>query len=149
YAILGTTISPYLFCGQAAQEVEEEKKAGRRTVHARRGATNEELKSARTDVLTGMAFSNVVMYFIILTTGATLYASGQRDIETARQAAEALRPLAGNEAYLPFALGLIGTGMLGVPVLAGSAAYAVSESMHWRGSLSDRPTYAPKFYAVL
>jgi len=147
--ILGTTISPYLFFWQAAQEVEEEKKAGRRTVHARRGATNEELNSARTDVLTGMAFSNIVMYFIILTTGATLYVSGNRDIETARQAAEALRPLAGNEAYLLFALGLIGTGMLGVPVLAGSAAYAVSEAMHWRGSLDDRPHLSPKFYSVL
>ncbi len=147
--ILGTTISPYLFFWQAAQEVEEEKKAGRRTVQARRGATDDELRVARTDVLTGMALSNLVMYFIILTTGATLYATGQRDIETARQAAEALRPLAGNGAYLLFALGLVGTGMLGVPVLAGSAAYAVSEAMHWRGSLDAWPRLAPKFYAVL
>jgi len=147
--VLGTTISPYLFFWQAAQEVEEERAMGRKTVHARRGATDKELQVAHTDVMTGMAFSNVTMYFIILTTGATLYISGQRDIETARQAAEALRPLAGSAAYLLFTLGLIGTGMLGVPVLAGSAAYAVSESMHWRGSLSDRPTYAPKFYAVL
>src|SRR5437588_4803432 len=147
--VLGTTISPYLFFWQAAQEVEEERKIGRKTVHARRGASDEELAVARTDVLTGMAFSNVTMYFIIRTTGATLYGSGQRDIETARQAAEALRPLAGSAAYLLFTLGLIGTGMLGVPVLAGSAAYAVSESMHWRGSLDDRPRRAPKFYAVL
>jgi len=147
--VLGTTISPYLFFWQAAQEVEEERSMGRKTVHARRGATDEELRSARTDVMTGMAFSNLVMYFIILATGATLYVSGHRDIETARQAAEALRPLAGPGAYWLFTLGLIGTGMLGVPVLAGSAAYAVAEAMHWRGSLEDRPRRAPKFYAVL
>ena len=147
--VLGTTISPYLFFWQAAQEVEEERKIGRKTVHARRGATDEELAAARTDVLTGMAFSNLVMYFIILTTGATLYVSGHRSIGTAREAAEALRPLAGEGAYILFALGLIGTGMLGVPVLAGSAAYAIAEAMHWRGSLSDRPRKAPKFYAVL
>jgi NRAMP (natural resistance-associated macrophage protein)-like metal ion transporter len=148
-AILGTTISPYLFFWQAAQEVEEERKLGRKTLKERRGATIEELRAARTDVLTGMAFAGVVMYFIILTTGATLYATGQRDIETAQQAAEALRPLAGDAAYLLFTLGLVGTGMLGVPVLAGSAAYAVAEAMHWRGSLDDKPKPASKFYAVL
>ena len=96
-----------------------------------------------------MAFAGVVMYFIILTTGATLHAAGLRDIETARQAAEALRPLAGDAAYLLFTIGLVGTGMLGVPVLAGSAAYAIAEAMHWRGSLNDRPKAASKFYAVL
>jgi NRAMP (natural resistance-associated macrophage protein)-like metal ion transporter len=147
--VLGTTISPYLFFWQASQEVEEERAMGRRTVSARLGATDEELRSARTDVVTGMAFSNLVMYFIILATGATLYVSGQRNIETARQAAEALKPLAGPGAYWLFTLGLVGTGMLGVPVLAGSAAYAVTEAMHWRGSLEDRPRSAPKFYAVL
>jgi NRAMP (natural resistance-associated macrophage protein)-like metal ion transporter len=147
--VLGTTISPYLFFWQAAQEVEEERAMGRRTVRARLGATDAELRAMRADVLTGMAFAGVVMYFIIVTTGATLYATGQRDIETARQAAEALRPLAGSGAYWLFTLGLIGTGMLGVPVLAGSAAYAVSEAMHWRGSLEDRPRRSPKFYAVL
>jgi len=148
-AILGTTISPYLFFWQAAQEVEEERAKGRRTVHQRRGATDEELREARTDVMTGMAFSNLIMYFIILTTGATLFVSGHRDIETARQAAEALKPLAGNGAYLLFALGLVGTGMLGVPVLAGSAGFATAEAMHWRGSLNDRPRVARKFYGVL
>ena len=147
--VLGTTISPYLFFWQAAQEVEEERAMGRRTLRARMGATDAELRAMRSDVLTGMAFAGVVMYFIIVTTGATLYATGNRDIETARQAAEALRPLAGPGAYWLFTLGLIGTGMLGVPVLAGSAAYAVSEAMHWRGSLADRPRRAPKFYAVL
>jgi len=147
--VLGTTISPYLFFWQAAQEVEEERKMGRKTVHARRGATDRELAAARADIITGMAVSNVTMYFIILTTGATLYVSGHRDIETARQAAEALRPLAGSGAYLLFTLGLLGTGMLGVPVLAGSAAYAVAEAMHWRGSPADRPRKAPNFYAIL
>lgn len=147
--VMGTTISPYLFFWQAAQEVEEEREMGRRTVHTRRGATDAELRTARTDVMTGMGVAGLVMYFIILTTGATLYVSGQRDIETARQAAEALRPLAGDAAYLLFTLGLIGTGMLGVPVLAGSAAYAIAEAMHWRGSLNDRPRAASKFYIVL
>jgi len=148
-AILGTTISPYLFFWQAAQEVEVERAQGRRSAKARRGATEKELRAARTDVITGMAFAGVVMYFIIVATGATLFESGHRDIETARQAAEALRPVAGNGAYLLFTVGLLGTGMLGVPALAGSAAYAIAEAMHWRGSLDDRPRVAPKFYGVL
>jgi NRAMP (natural resistance-associated macrophage protein)-like metal ion transporter len=148
-AILGTTISPYLFFWQSAQEVEEERSMGRKTVTARQGATDDELRAARNDVLTGMLLAGVVMYFIILTTGATLYEQGHRDIETAREAAEALRPLAGNAAYLLFTIGLVGTGMLGIPALAGSAAYAVTEAMHWRGSLDDRPKVAKKFYGVL
>ena len=148
-AILGTTISPYLFFWQAAQEVEEEKAEGKKTVGQRMGATPEKLRMARTDTIIGMSFSNLIMYFIILTTGATLYVSGHRDIETARQAAEALRPLAGEAAYLLFALGLIGTGMLGVPVLAGSAAYTVAEAFAWRSGMNERPRMAPKFYAVI
>jgi NRAMP (natural resistance-associated macrophage protein)-like metal ion transporter len=147
--ILGTTISPYLFFWQASQEVEHERAQGRRTVVQRHGATDAELQAARTDVLTGMAFSNVVMYFIILTTAATLHAHGQFVITTAREAAEALRPLAGNGAYLLFTLGLIGTGMLAVPVLAGSAAYAVAEAKAWRGALDDSLRLAPGFYAVI
>jgi NRAMP (natural resistance-associated macrophage protein)-like metal ion transporter len=147
--ILGTTISPYLFFWQAAEEVEEERCMGRITVEQREGATDEELNDSRTDVLTGMLFSNFVMYFIILTTAATLNAHGLTNIETARQAAEALRPLAGNGAYWLFTLGLIGTGLLGVPVLAGSCAYAVAEAMAWHGSLDAKPRIAPKFYAVL
>jgi NRAMP (natural resistance-associated macrophage protein)-like metal ion transporter len=147
--ILGTTISPYLFFWQASEEVEEERKMGRSTVGQRKGATAEELRKSRTDVLTGMFFSNVVMYFIILTTAATLYMQGHTNIETAQQAAEALRPLAGRGAYLLFTIGLIGTGMLGIPVLAGAAAYAVAEASAWRGSLSDRPPLAKKFYAVI
>lgn len=148
--ILGTTISPYLFFWQASQEVEDERAQGRVTVEEREGATDKELRVARSDVFTGMFFSNLVMYFIILTTAATLHAHGQTNIETARQAAEALRPLAGNGAYLLFTIGLIGTGMLAVPVLAGSAAYAVAEAEAWQhGSLEDRPRLAPRFYAVV
>jgi len=147
--ILGTTISPYLFFWQAAQEVEEERKKGRKTVKEREGATDEELRQSRTDVLTGMFFSNLVMYFIILTTAATLHAHGKTQIDTAQQAAEALKPLAGNGAYLLFTLGLIGTGMLGVPVLAGAAAYAVAEAGNWRGTLEDKPRLAKKFYAIV
>jgi len=112
--ILGATISPALFFWQAAGEVEEERGKDR-ALSQRKGATAGELRFARTDTITGMFFSNLIMYFIILTTAATLHAHGQTDITTARQAAEALRPLAGNGAYLLFTLGLIGTGMLGVP----------------------------------
>jgi NRAMP (natural resistance-associated macrophage protein)-like metal ion transporter len=148
-AILGTSISPYLFFWQAAEEVEEERAEGRNTVAKRRGATDKELRRARTDVLAGMFFSNFVMYFIILTTAATLHAHGITKIATASQAAEALKPLAGQGAYWLFSLGLIGTGMLGVPVLAGSSAYAISEAMSWRASLESKPRLAPKFYGVL
>jgi len=148
--ILGTTISPYLFFWQASQEVEEDRKHGKTTVAARRGSTNEELSVATEDVFTGMFFSNLVMFFIVLTTAATLHAHGVKDIETARQASEALRPLAGKGAYWLFTLGLIGTGMLGVPVLAGSCAYAIAEAASWRAaSLSKKPRRAPRFYMVI
>lgn len=147
--ILGTTISPYLFFWQASQEVEDDRAHGKRSVKQREGATAKELRVARTDVLTGMFFSNLVMYFIILTTAATLYSHGHTNIQTARDAAEALRPLAGNGAYLLFSIGIIGTGILAVPVLAGSAAYAVSEAAAWRGTLEDRPRLSPKFYALI
>jgi NRAMP (natural resistance-associated macrophage protein)-like metal ion transporter len=146
--ILGTTISPYLFFWQASQEVEEERAMGRNLAQ-RRGATDEELRALRVDVITGMFASNFIMFFIILTTAATLHAHGVTKIDTARQAAEALRPLAGKAAYLLFTLGLIGTGMLGVPVLAGSCAYAVSEAAAWQGSLERKPRGAKSFYAVL
>ena len=148
--ILGTTISPYLFFWQASQEVEDERLHGRETVEERKGATDEELRVARRDVFIGMFFSNLVMYFIILTTAATLHAHGQTNIETATEAAEALRPLAGNGAYLLFTLGIIGTGLLAVPVLAGSAAYAVAEAQQWKyDSLEYRPRLAPQFYGVV
>jgi NRAMP (natural resistance-associated macrophage protein)-like metal ion transporter len=148
--ILGTTISPYLFFWQAAQEVEEDRDHGKTTVAQRKGSTNEELRIARTDVITGMLLSNLVMYFLILTTAATLNVHGMKDIETAKQAAEALRPLAGKGAYWLFTLGLIGTGMLAVPVLAGSCAYAIAEAAKWKSaSLNLKPRLALKFYAVI
>ncbi|HET7875829.1 MAG TPA: divalent metal cation transporter [Methylomirabilota bacterium] len=146
--VLGTTISPYLFFWQASQEVEEEKERGRRTLAQRRGATPHELADARLDVATGICFSNVVFYFIILTTATTLYRSGQRDIETARQAAEALRPLAGDLAYVLFGAGLIGTGLLAIPVLAGSASFAVAELFGWRAGLELSPRRGRRFYLV-
>jgi len=148
-AIFGTTISPYLFFWQAAQAVEVDKGAGKTTVVQRMGASDAELKAARTDVVTGMFFSNFVMYFIILTTGATLHAHGKTDIGTAVQAAEALKPLAGSSASLLFALGLIGTGLLGVPVLAGSVAYAVAEAGGWQMGMDEKPLHAKEFYLVL
>jgi Mn2+/Fe2+ NRAMP family transporter len=147
-AILGTTISPYLFFWQAAEEVEEERAKGR-GISQSKGATARELRTARADTIAGMFFSNLIMYFIILTTAATLHAHGQTNITTARQAAEALRPLAGDGAYLLFTVGLIGTGMLGVPVLVGSCAFAVAEGAAWRGSMADKPRSARKFYAVM
>jgi Mn2+/Fe2+ NRAMP family transporter len=146
----GTTISPYLFFWQAAQEVEEDRERDKTTVAQRRGSTNEELVTATKDVVTGMLLSNLVMYFIILTAAATLNAHGMKNIETARQAAEALRPLAGKGAYWLFTLGLVGTGMLGVPVLAGSCAYAIAEAARWRAaSLSKKFHVARRFYGVI
>jgi len=147
--ILGTTISPYLFFWQAGQEVEEERARGKRTVEERRGATDAEVRRSNVDVTIGMFLSNFVMYFIILTTAATLHAHDVTEIATAQEAAEALRPLAGNAAYWLFTLGIIGTGMLSVPILAGSCAYAVAEAAAWRGSLDQRPKDARGFYAVV
>lgn len=148
--ILGTTISPYLFFWQAAQEVEEDRDHGKTTVAQRRGSTNKELRIARTDVISGMLLSNMVMYFLILTTAATLNAHGIKNIETAKQAAEALLPLAGKGAYLLFTMGLVGTGMLAVPVLAGSCAYVIAEGAKWKSaSLNVRPLLARRFYAVI
>jgi NRAMP (natural resistance-associated macrophage protein)-like metal ion transporter len=148
-AVVGTTISPYLFFWQASHEVEEEKARGRRTVAQRQGATAEELRDARLDVTTGMLVSNVVMYFIMLTTATTLFRAGDTHIETSRQAAEALRPLAGDAAYLLFTLGVVGTGLLAVPVLAGSASYAVAELFRWRTGLDLGFRQAWRFYLVL
>jgi NRAMP (natural resistance-associated macrophage protein)-like metal ion transporter len=148
-AILGTTISPYLFFWQAAQEVEEERRRGRQSVGQRMGATDQELRHSFIDVVTGMFFSNFVMYFIILTTAVTLHAHGLMRITTAQQAAGALRPLAGPAAYWLFTVGIMGTGMLAVPILAGSCAYAIGEAAAWRSTLSDRPRHGKRFYAVI
>jgi NRAMP (natural resistance-associated macrophage protein)-like metal ion transporter len=148
-AILGTTISPYLFFWQASQEVEEEIARGRRRLWQRRGATDGELRYAAWDVSIGMFLSNVVMYFIILATAATLHREGRTNIESAADAAEALRPLAGEAATVLMALGLIGTGFLAVPILTGSAAYAVCETFGWKCSLDAKPGKAKEFYLIL
>lgn len=148
--LLGTTISPYLFFWEASEEVEEEREMGRITVEAREGATDEELADATIDSNTGMFYSNFVMYFIILTAAATLHAHQIRNVETARQAADALAPLAGRGAYWLFAIALIGVGMLAVPILAGSCAYAIAEAAQWESeSLNERPWRAPRFYSII
>ncbi len=133
-AVFGTTISPYLFFWQAAQEMEESPAGASHTAAEVRG----HLRRIRVDTVTGMAFSNLIAFFIILSTAATLHAAGVTDIQTSAQAAEALRPVAGEFTFLLFSLGIIGTGLLAVPVLAGSAAYAVSEAAGWPGSLTAR-----------
>ena len=147
--VLGTTISPYLFFWQSSLMVEEEKDQGRTTIGARRGATDDEIKDAHADVNTGMVYSNLVMFFIITTTAVTLGAHGKHDIATAQDAAEALRPLAGNFAYWLFTLGMVGTGMLAIPVLAGSSAYVAAEMMAFRTGLGETPRRAPRFYFVI
>jgi Mn2+/Fe2+ NRAMP family transporter len=122
---------------------------GRRTLKARRGATDTELRFAGVDVTTGMFFSNVVMYFIILATAATLFKAGQTDIQSAAEAAQALRPLAGDAAYVLLALGLIGAGFLGVPILTGSSAYAMAEALGWKYGLDEKLRRAKLFYAMI
>lgn len=148
-AILGTTITPYLFFWQANQEVEEEISMGRRTLQQRKGASESELKYANWDVGAGMFFSNVVMYFIILATAATLFKAGKGNIQSAADAAQALRPLAGNAAYMLLAFGLIGAGFLCVPILTGSAAYAIAEALGWKHGLGEKPRRAKLFYSVI
>jgi NRAMP (natural resistance-associated macrophage protein)-like metal ion transporter len=147
-AFLGTTITPYLFVWQAALEVEDERERGRRTVQQRRGATKDEIASERVDVVSGMIFSNVVSWFIVLTTAATLFPH-HIAISTVRDAAAALRPLAGDRAELLFALGVMGAGLLAVPVLAGSSAYALADTFGWKGNLNAKPRSAPMFYATI
>ncbi len=148
--VLGTTITPYLFFWQSALEVEEEKAEGRATIVDRRGATDEEIRHAHFDVNVGMVLSNAVMFFIITTTALTLFAHGKTSIQTAQDAAEALRPLAGNAAYLLFMLGMVGTGLLAIPALAGSSAYVAAEMLAFRrAGLDEEPRRAPRFYAVL
>jgi NRAMP (natural resistance-associated macrophage protein)-like metal ion transporter len=148
-AILGTTISPYLFFWQASQEVEEEISMGRRTLKARQGATDAELKYAGVDVAAGMFLSNIVMYFIILATAATLFRGGNMGIQSAADAAQALRPLAGDAAYVLLALGLVGSGFLAVPILTGASAYAVAEAFGWRYGLDQKPRRAKFFYGMI
>ncbi len=148
-ALLGTTISPYLFFWQASQEVEEELAIGRKKLTQRQGATKRELRYALADTIAGMAFSEVVAYSIILSTGATLFVAGKTTIGSATEAAQALKPIAGEAATLLLAVGLIGAGVLAVPILTGSAAYGLSEAFQWRAGLDEKPRRAPQFYAVI
>jgi NRAMP (natural resistance-associated macrophage protein)-like metal ion transporter len=148
-AILGTTISPYLFFWQASQEVEEEIDMGRVDLRQREGASRFELKYAMWDTLAGMSLAVVVAYAIILATGATLFAAGNTNITSATEAAQALRPLAGNASEFLLAVGLIGAGVLGVPILTGAAAYGVAEAFGWRSGLNRKISGAPQFYIVI
>ncbi len=150
-AILGTTISPYLFFWQAEEEVEEVKERdAAKPLERAPDQAKAEFARIRVDTYVGMAFSNLVALFIMLiSTAATLHAHGITDIQTSSQAAEALRPIAGRFVFLVFALGIIGTGLLAVPVLAGSAAYAVGEAVGWHVGLSRKPKRAKAFYATI
>ena len=148
-AILGTTISPYLFFWQAGQEIEEQHRHHAKPLCITPKAAGPELKRIRIDTLTGMAFSTLISLAIVFATAATLHANGVRDIATSSQAAEALRPIAGQFAFAMFAVGIIGTGLLAVPVLAGSAAYAVTEMAGQAGSLDAKPLSAKLFYATI
>jgi len=148
-AILGTTISPYLFFWQASQEIEEQKRHKAKPLCITPKDAGPELKRIRVDTLTGMAFSSIVSLAIVFATAATLHANGVLDIGTSAQAAEALRPIAGNFAFALFSLGIIGTGLLAVPVLAGSAAYAVTEMFGIASSLDAQPTKARLFYGTI
>ena len=148
-AILGTTISPYLFFWQSSEEVEEEKAEGRSSLRARRGASLTELSRRRMDVGVGSFFATVAMYFVMLTTALTLHSAGIRHLETSAQIAQALRPFAGDLATLLYALGIVGTGALAIPTLAGSAAYAFCELLGWREGIDERFGGAPAFYTVI
>ena len=148
-ALLGTTISPYLFFWQSSQEIEEEKARGHHTIASRRGAPAHEIIDRKLDVGLGGFFSNLIMFFIILTTALTLHRHGVTHIETSKDVVEALRPLAGNYCALLYATGLIGVGFLAIPTLAGSAAYAFTESFGLRSGLDEKLVRARAFYGVL
>jgi NRAMP (natural resistance-associated macrophage protein)-like metal ion transporter len=148
-AVIGTTLSAYLYTWQSNEEVEEEKSMGRRTLARRKGATGQELRKSRRDVLFGMFFSNLAMYFIILATGATLFKAGKTDIDSAADAAQALRPLAGNVAGVLFSLGVIGVGFLAVPVMTAGAAYDLCQTVGWKYGLNKRPAQAKRFYIAI
>lgn len=147
--VLGTTITPYLFYWQSSLMVEEDKEAGKTTLAARRGTDSGSVRNMHADVNAGMIFSNLVAFFIIVTTASTLGAAGRHDIATAQQAAQALRPLAGPFAELLFALGMVGTGILAVPVLATSSAYVAAQTFRFREGLSEPVQRAPRFYTII
>jgi len=148
-AILGTTISPYLFFWQTSQEIEEQVMAGKTSIQSRLGAKKKDIKDMRIDTWSGIFLSNLVMFFIIAACAAILFSHGITKITTAAQAAEALRPFAGNATFFLFAAGIIGTGLLAIPVLAGSSSYALSESLGWRGGLNSKLKRARAFYGVI
>jgi Mn2+/Fe2+ NRAMP family transporter len=148
-AIIGTSLSAYLYTWQSNQEVEEEIAMGRTRLRDRVGATRRELRDSRRDIWLGMLFSNIVMYFIMLSTAATLFAAGRTQIQTAADAAKALEPLAGRAAGVLFTLGVIGVGFLAIPVMTTGAAYDVSQSVGWHNSLGAKPHEAVKFYSVI
>jgi NRAMP (natural resistance-associated macrophage protein)-like metal ion transporter len=148
-AILGTTISPYLFFFQSQDEIEAEKSEGQKTVRQRQGATRRELKLAGLDVGFGIVLSNVVSYFIVLASGATLNAAGKTDIGSATDAAKALQPIAGDAATVLFAIGIVGSGFLAVPILLASGSYAIAELFGWRRGLDEKPSQARSFYIVI
>jgi Mn2+/Fe2+ NRAMP family transporter len=149
-AVLGTTISPYLFVWQAAQEVEDNKRRPEAvTMHSHPEYAAQQLKRIRRDTYVGMTFSNLIALCIVVATAVTLNEHGITNIQTSSQAAEALRPVAGDFAFAVFALGIVGTGLLAVPVLAGSAAYAVSEVFGWKAGLSDGFWEARGFYSII
>ncbi len=148
-AVLGTTISPYMWFWQASQEVEEQMAIGHTRLWQRKNTSETEVKYAAWDINIGMFFSNVVAYFIILATAATLFKAGKTDIKSAAEAAEALRPFAGDAARFLFALGLAGTGFLAVPVLTGSGAYALAEALGWKVGLNEKPRRARGFYGIV
>lgn len=145
-AIIGTSLSAYIYTWESNQQVEEKIEDGKTRLSQRIGASNAELARSRRDVFIGMLFSNAVMYFIIMSTGVTLHAHGQTNIETAAQAAEALRPLAGAGASVLFTAGIIGVGFLAVPVMTAGAAYDLAQAFGWKASLHARPGEAPAFY---
>ena len=150
-AVFGTTISPYLFFWQASQEVEE-MRANPQARASKYAAPKEALadfKRIKVDTFIGMGFSNLVAFFIVLTTAVTLNLHGLSDIQTSSQAALALRPIAGDFAFMLFSLGIIGTGLLAIPVLAGSAAYAMAGAFNWKSSLEEELAMAPRFYAII
>lgn len=148
-AILGTTITPYLFFWQTSQEVEEEIAAGQTTLKLRQGSDSQAMKKMRVDVWSGMFLSNIVMFFIIAACGSILFSHGIRNINTASQAAQALRPFAGNATYWLFAIGILGMGLLAIPVLAGASAYAISESLGKRQGLNNKLKQGYSFYGVI
>src|SRR5947209_11903915 len=148
-ACIGTSLSAYIYTWQSNQEVEEQIEEGKRTVAQRRGASGRELERTRRDVMIGMAFSNLILYFIILATGATLHASGKFEIESAAEAAAALEPLAGAGAKFLFAIGVVGVGFLAVPVMTAGAAYDLAQGLGKPSSLNAKPHEAPFFYIII